>query len=179
MESKLSNEELIGIDILENRIFYDPDNGTLIWKPLSEGVPDPSGFNKRLAGKAILTKRNGYICLQIHKTQLYGHRVAFYLYHGWLPEQVDHIDRDRSNIRIDNLRAATKAENMRNRTVASNSATGIKNISITSKGYYRISIRCDGKRYYNQFLKLEDAISWRDYKLAELHKSFGSTGEKV
>ncbi|XAG95914.1 hypothetical protein U7154_000147 [Kononvirus KKP3711] len=176
MESKLSNEELIGIDTLKQRIDYDPVKGTLTWKFLPEGIPDPSGFNKRLAGKVITTLKNGYISLQLNGIQLYGHRVAFYLYHEWLPVQVDHEDRVRSNIKIDNLRPASHSENMRNRTVSSKSALGIKNVSMDSKGLYYVKIRFEGKRLSNSFATLEAAIRWRDEKLLSLHGDFASCG---
>lgn len=171
----LTNEEIIGLDRLEARLDYDPLNGTLTWKRIPDGEPDPSGFNKRCAGKIIKSRRNGYVSVQIDKKQLYGHRVAFYLYHGWLPSQVDHEDRVRDNIKIGNLRPASHAENMRNRGVGSLSATGIKNIGITSKGYYRVSIRCENSRIENQFKELDDAIEWRDIKLKELHKEFANS----
>ncbi len=37
------------------------------------------------------------------------HRLKFLLAHGWLPESIDHIDRDRENNAVANLRAATPA----------------------------------------------------------------------
>ena len=42
------------------------------------------------------------------------HRVKFALAHGWLPTHVDHVDGDRQNNRLDNLRAATAQQNARN-----------------------------------------------------------------
>lgn len=175
LDMELTNEEIIGLDRLEARLEYNPLEGTLTWKRIPEGEPDPSGFNKRYAGKIITSRRNGYIAVQIDKKQLYGHRVAFYLYHGWLPAQVDHEDRVRDNIKIENLRPASHAENMRNRKPGSLSATGIKNIGVTSKGYYRVSIRHNGCRTENQFKKLDDAIAWRNEKLKELHGEFASS----
>lgn len=44
-------------------------------------------------------------------------RVKFALHHGWLPPMVDHKDRDPSNDLLDNLRAATRQQNGRNREV--------------------------------------------------------------
>lgn len=42
------------------------------------------------------------------------HRVIYFLFHGTWPKVVDHIDGNRINNLIENLRAATNQENLRN-----------------------------------------------------------------
>jgi hypothetical protein len=62
---------------------------------------------------------NGYsqIRIQIDKKvyTLLGHRICFYHYFNYLPKYVDHIDRDKLNNNLSNLRDATHSENMINR----------------------------------------------------------------
>lgn len=98
---EISQEELKRV------VSYDPDTGEFRW--LKSGKPGLNGF---IAG----TKRpDGYsqICI---KQELYlAHRLAWVYIHGvWPKQKIDHIDRDRGNTRIKNLREVTDSENGRN-----------------------------------------------------------------
>jgi len=82
---------------------YNPETGDII------GV----------RGKAIRKKTLGYIHCEIKEKKkqyhLKAHRLAWYLYYGELPKnQIDHIDGDPSNNRINNLRDVTPRQNMFN-----------------------------------------------------------------
>lgn len=70
-----------------------------------------------------MKKNNGYIGCSIKKDkkiyQVLGHRLAWYLYYGKLPNKfIDHIDGCRTNNRIDNLRDVTSQQNHFNNTKA-------------------------------------------------------------
>ena len=54
---------------------------------------------------------NGYIKTSIDGKRYYNHRLIFLINHGYLPKFVDHIDRNRSNNRIENLREVTNQQN--------------------------------------------------------------------
>jgi hypothetical protein len=56
------------------------------------------------------------------------HRMIFLWNHGYLPETIDHIDGDRDNNRIENLREATQQQNCLNRKHHSNSKSPYKNV---------------------------------------------------
>lgn len=59
-----------------------------------------------------------------------GHRVLFEMANGPIPEglQIDHIDQDKGNNALGNLRLATNAENMRNRGAYTNNTSGVKGV---------------------------------------------------
>ena len=60
----------------------------------------------------------GYWCVTIKRKRFYSHRVVWELNHGPIPEGlvIDHIDRNKRNNRIENLRLVTAQQNCYNRT---------------------------------------------------------------
>ena len=54
------------------------------------------------------------------------HRLAWFMYYGELPSTIDHVDRDRSNNSICNLRSCSRSQNGANRGAGSNSKLGVK-----------------------------------------------------
>jgi hypothetical protein len=59
----------------------------------------------------------GYIRVQISGKRYYAHRIIWEMFNGPIPEgiQIDHIDGDPYNNRIENLRLATQSQNSANR----------------------------------------------------------------
>ena len=76
-----------------------------------------------------LHKGTGYIHVKIKAKAFKAHRLVFLYHHGYLPEFVDHIDGDKTNNKIENLRAATKEENSQNQKIRSNNTSGCKGVS--------------------------------------------------
>jgi hypothetical protein len=82
-----------------------------------------SGELKGMYGKVITTKTAGYVTVQLiiesKKYSIRGHRLAWYLHYGHLPNNsIDHIDGDRNNNKIKNLRDVTAQQNQWNHTKA-------------------------------------------------------------
>lgn len=71
---------------------------------------------------------SGYLFTNVRGKTTYIHRLVWLWHHGWLPEVVDHIDRDKGNNRIENLRAATHTENKYNTDRKSHNTTGAKGV---------------------------------------------------
>lgn len=100
---------------------------------------DPQGFfiEKTLRGarSKIGTKIIGgchnkkpYRRLCVGSKLYYLHRLIFLWHRGYLPKQVDHINQDCTNNRIENLRAATNSQNVANQP--GRSSTGFKGVYI-------------------------------------------------
>lgn len=88
----------------------------------------------RKNGKKAGTRHHtGYTQVGL-KGKLYSaHRLVFMMHHGFIPEIIDHIDGDRSNDRIENLRAASWAQNLQNMKLRPNNKSGVKNVSWCGK----------------------------------------------
>ena len=85
---------------------FDYVDGQLIAKTKSKG---------RNIGDALRSvSGNGYLKGSVDGKQYKVHRLVFLYFHGFMPSQVDHIDGNRKNNKIKNLREATSAQNNQN-----------------------------------------------------------------
>jgi len=89
--------------------------------------------------------------------------------------EIDHIDRDRTNNKIQNLRKATKSENQSNKKVHKNNKLGIKYISKDKNGY-RFQLVKNGIKYRKCFKILQDAIEYRNKIVLEKCGAFTNLG---
>ncbi|EGV5393315.1 HNH endonuclease [Salmonella enterica] len=67
--------------------------------------------------------------------EYYTHRLIWWLLRDEWPEVVDHKDRNTQNNHIENLRAATTLDNMRNRTVRRGNPTGFVGVRTEANGF--------------------------------------------
>jgi len=79
---------------------------------------------------------------------------------------VDHIDRDKTNNSVSNLRWATRSENLINTIVHKNNKLGEKHIGF-NRGYFIFTLNRNGERYEKYFKIKEEAIAYRDEYLAQ------------
>ena len=82
--------------------------------------------------------------------------------------QVDHINRDRKDNRVENLRWATICENNQNTGIRCDNTIGIKNICPHTNGGYRYVKIFNNKKHAKYFKTLEEAIQYKE----EYEKSF-------
>lgn len=97
------------------------------------------------------------------------HRLIWLLVHGEWPERdIDHIDRDRMNNRIENLRPATKSENCHNQGLQSNNTSGYPGVYFDKRsGKYKSHITVHGQTIYQgMYPTAEEA--YRAYQLAKI-----------
>ncbi len=94
---------------------------------------------------------------------LLAHRIIFFMHHGIWPESVDHIDGNRANNRVENLRACTHAENMRNRgkTKTRSQPEMPKGVCRVAGGKFHAYIRISGRQVVKHFQTFQDALDWR------------------
>ena len=106
---------------LKEVLFYDPKIGDFIWK-ISTG-------NVKIGDIASCLNFYGYIRISVDGVRYKAHRLAWLYEYGYFPENdLDHIDRIKTNNRIKNLREASRSCNMRNTGNQKNNTSGIKGI---------------------------------------------------
>lgn len=139
-------------DILEaaKYIDYDPETGTIT--------------RTGRKGNTGSTDHYGYLIIKINSTQWKAHRLAWAKYYGVAPtHNIDHIDGDKLNNRITNLRDVPQAVNVLNTKRKPNTRTGVIGVyvdDVTNGLRARFTTRFNGKCY--RFRTLDQAIAFRN-----------------
>ena len=88
----------------------------------------------RNSGKVAGTPHHtGYTQVRTEGGSHNAHRLIFMLHYGWVPEVIDHIDGDRANNKIQNLRPATWSQNLQNMKLRPTNKSGVKNVCWSAK----------------------------------------------
>jgi len=129
-------------------LYYDPETGIFIWRPRADR---PMARNTRYtATKAGGSAGNHYTIISIDKRRYVASRLAWlWVYGEWPTAFIDHINGNKLDDRIANLRLATKSQNHANIGVRSNNTSGLKGAS-WSKRYSRwvAQIQFHGQHYF-------------------------------
>lgn len=153
---RTSSTSDISLERVKQLFHYDPDTGVFI-----------NIFPRKkaaLMGQAGYLRPDGYIEISFDYTRVSAHRLAwFYMYGVWPEDQLDHIDRNRSNNAIRNLRPATNKQNMENANVQRNNTSGFRGVSkAETKGKWCAYIKHNGvKISLGTFDSIEGALSAR------------------
>ena len=147
-------------------------DGVLVWARDAAGgkkIGDPVGFSSRKSGhRSVVLWHNG---------KLYGYvyaRIVWFLHHGTMPDgEIDHINGDPLDDRVENLRVVTREQNMWN--------TGKSRTGELKRGYwqdsrtgkYHVQVQCNGKVHGLYGLATEDDARIARGKLAsQLHGEY-------
>ena len=79
--------------------------------------------------------------------QMCTHRVIFCMHHGYYPKEVDHINRDKFDNRIENLREVVGNLNYQNRGPTKDTKWGMRGLHKDKWGNFQVYINHLGKRY--------------------------------
>jgi hypothetical protein len=136
------------------RYLFEYKDGHLYWKD----TPRRHATKGKKAGRQT---PNGYITVEIDGTPYQEHRLIWSYHNGDADMMIDHIDGNRSNNKIENLRLCTRVQNSHNRKRCSRNTTGVKGIRVRpDNGKYEVRITVNKKRFVFG--------SYRDLELAEL-----------
>ncbi len=165
-------------------IRYDPATGKLFWLErdvsfFRDGKHSAEHrqrcWNSRYAGTEAFTSidsrgyRQGWICNR-HES---AHRVIWAVVHGcWPAQEIDHVNGDRSDNRLANLREVTPQENRRNMSISARNTSGVAGVNWDARREtWRARITVNYKEIYlGEFSIFDEARSAR--KAAEQQYGF-------
>lgn len=151
-------------DAIRLALSYDPLTGDFEWI---------SGQRRGLRAGSIWG--DGYRYIQLERRPLLAHRIAWLLHHGdWPNAQIDHLDGDRSNNRIANLREASTSQNGMNRDRQRNNRCGHKGVYLHKQsGLYHARITSSGMvRSLGYFKTPEEAAAAYAASAPSVHGDF-------
>lgn len=147
---------------------YDSESGKLYWAK-------KTGRGTRL-GHEVGNIADGYRQTSFKKNKLLVHRIIWKLVYGTDPSELDHINGDRADNRIENLRSIDRSKNTRNKKLWSKNSTGQYGVVKHSQVGWIAQIGVNGEtKYLGWYKTKKEAIEAR--KAAEIkygyHKNHG------
>ena len=147
-------------EVFLSRLSYNSQTGDFHW--VSSGKI--AGTVDRLGYRRICFEGNFY----------YAHRLAWFLVHGvWPIDQIDHVNGNPKDNRLDNLREASHSNNKKNCKTRKDNVLNIKGVDHRGNGKYRARI-FHGNRHINlgTYKTPEEAHAAYVAKAKELHQEF-------
>lgn len=118
---------------------FEYRDGELYWKISKRGI--------KRRDKRAGTYQHGYTQIRYKKVHYYAHSIVWLMHHGELPELLDHIDGNRQNNRIENLRLATKSQNTAHATgLRVDNKSGFRGVW-QKRNKWAAGIRHQGQKY--------------------------------
>jgi len=135
---------------------FEYNDGSLLWKNRANNL-------KHCSKNAGHLDNDGYLRTRVNGKLYLNHRIIFLMKNGYFPKIVDHIDGNKLNNKIENLRKATKSQNSLNKKTRVDSRSGIKNVywyKPTEKWKVAISINQKRKHIgYFENLELAELVA--------------------
>ena len=146
-------------------------DGTL-WRKVSTNPRAPVHAPSGCPNKA------GYMRTRIAGRLYYNHHLVWFWHHGTWPKALDHINGDRADNRLENLRLCNQTQNMQNAKTRASSRTGVKGVDWRpDKNKYRARIVVNGKSMnLGHFDNLQEAQFAVDNARALYHGEFSRNG---
>jgi hypothetical protein len=137
---------------------YNPEMGTLRWKITNS----PRAVAGSIAGTRM---KNGYLGVGLDKADHYVHRLAWALTYNRWPFQIDHINNNKADNRLCNLREADFSKNAVNRPIRRDNKSGETGVHFDkSRNQWKVDV---GHKTHGRFNSKKEAIKKRR-KMAKL-----------
>jgi hypothetical protein len=160
--------ETLTAEQLRDALDYDPETGVFMWKdrPLSHFASPQAhaSYTSRCAGKvAGADTGDGYLRVNVYRKKYLCHRLAwFYVYGKWPKQHIDHVNGDRLDNRIANLRDVSNTDNHRNVRMVKTNTSGVLGVRFDARhNRWAASISAHAKIHLGSFKTKEEAIAAR------------------
>ena len=135
---------------------FEYKNGELFWKK-------PFGKKTKIGNKAGRKQSLGYIQVNVNKKSYLAHRIIFAMHNGYFPKFIDHINGNKSDNRIENLREVTASQNLQNTKKPITNTSGYKNVYFhpsRNKWQVKLVVNKTNKSFgYYDDLELADLVA--------------------
>jgi len=156
----------------EFRKYFSYVNGELLWKKAK-------GSRGQIGKRFGSLEPSGYRHGMFNKKMYREHQIIFALHYGVIPEYIDHIDGNRSNNQLSNLRSVTQKQNGMNAKLRIDNKTGHKGILFDSnRNKFRVEIVANKKKHYvGRYNTLEEAVNNMTAARTALHGEYTNFGK--
>lgn len=156
----------------EIKSLFDYKNGKLVWKI-------KPNRNIRIGDAAGSIDSHGYLQTKHNGIVYLNHRLIWLMHYGWLPRLIDHVNGNKTDNRIENLRQATPQQNQHNAKRRVDNKSGVKGVIWHKDSRkWRADIQVNGKRRsLGCFDSIENAKEFIMLAREMLHENFANNGE--
>jgi len=106
------------IESIKKLLNYNPSTGVFTWRVNRKG-------KVKQGDVAGTMTNNGYISITANMQRCLAHRLAFMFVYGRVPFEIDHINHDKTDNRLENLREVRRSDNNKNLSLPSHNKSGV------------------------------------------------------
>lgn len=119
-------ESLLSQELLKELLRYEYETGLFYWIK--------SGKGRKISQPAGNVSQHGYVVIVINGERYFAHRLTWLYVYGEFPQEddepfIDHINKNRADNRLENLRVSSAADNQKNKHRMSNNTSGVNGVN--------------------------------------------------